>query len=59
VTTVAVHVIRHTSPSPPLDELVGKIAPRPLLLIQSNDAAERALAPVWARVGLFDRALLQ
>jgi pimeloyl-ACP methyl ester carboxylesterase len=50
VTTVAVHVIRHTKPAPPLDELVGKIAPRPLLLIESNDAAEKALAPVWARV---------
>jgi pimeloyl-ACP methyl ester carboxylesterase len=50
VTTLAVDLIRDTSPSPPLDVLVGKIAPRPLLLIESNDAAERALAPVWARV---------
>src|SRR5262249_2685117 len=39
-----------TSPSQPLDGVVGKIAPRPLLLIQSNDPAERALAPVRARV---------
>src|SRR5262249_18328865 len=39
-----------TSPSPPLDGVVGKIAPRPLLLIQSNDPAERALAPVRAHV---------
>ena len=50
VTTAAVHMIRRTSPSPPLDQVVAKIAPRPLLLIESNDAAERALAPVWARV---------
>jgi uncharacterized protein len=50
VTTAAVHLIRDTSPPPPLDELVGRIAPRPLLLIQSNDPAERALAPVWARI---------
>jgi pimeloyl-ACP methyl ester carboxylesterase len=50
VTTLAVHVIRGTGPAPPLDEVVGKIAPRPLLLVESDDAAERALAPVWARV---------
>ena len=50
VTTTAVRVIRHTKPSPPLDELVPKIAPRPLLLVQSNDSAERSLAPVWARI---------
>ena len=50
VATTAVHLIRDTSPPPPLDELVGKIAPRPLLLIQSNDPAEQALAPVWARI---------
>jgi pimeloyl-ACP methyl ester carboxylesterase len=49
VTTVAVHMIRHTKPAPPLDRVVREIAPRPLLLIESNDAAERALAPVWAR----------
>ena len=49
VTTLAVHMIRHTSSPPPLDRLVREIAPRPLLLIESNDAAERALAPVWAR----------
>jgi pimeloyl-ACP methyl ester carboxylesterase len=50
VTTTAVRVIRHTKPSPPLDELVPRIAPRPLLLVQSNDGAEKSLAPVWARI---------
>jgi hypothetical protein len=50
VTTTAVRVIRHTEPSPPLDELVPQIAPRPLLLVQSNDGAERSLARVWARI---------
>jgi hypothetical protein len=50
VTTTAVRVIRHTEPSPPLDELVPQIAPRPLLLVQSNDSAETSLAPVWARI---------
>jgi uncharacterized protein len=39
VTTTAVRVIRHTRPAPPLDELVPRIAPRPLLLVQSNDGA--------------------
>ena len=50
VTTTAVRVIRHTQPPPPLDELVPRIAPRPLLLVQSNDGAEKSLAPVWARI---------
>ena len=39
VTTTAVRVIRHTKPPPPLDELVPRIAPRPLLLVQRNDSA--------------------
>jgi hypothetical protein len=26
-----------------------RVGPRPLLLVQSNDAAEQELAPVWAR----------
>src|SRR4051794_35450211 len=50
VATAAVRVIRHTKPPPPLDEVVPRIAPRPLLLVQSNDAAEKSMAPVWARV---------
>jgi len=50
VTTTAVRVITHTTPPPPLDELVPQIAPRPLLLVQSNDSAETSLAPVWARI---------
>jgi pimeloyl-ACP methyl ester carboxylesterase len=50
VATAAVELIRHTKPAPPLDELVPKIAPRRLLLVESNDAPERALAPVWARM---------
>jgi hypothetical protein len=50
VTTAAVRVIRDTKPAPPLDEVVPRIAPRPLLLVQSNDAAERSIAPVWARL---------
>ncbi|MFL6017909.1 MAG: alpha/beta hydrolase [Gaiellaceae bacterium] len=50
VATAAVRVIRHTEPPPPLDEVVPRIAPRPLLLVQSNDAAEKSIAPVWARV---------
>jgi hypothetical protein len=48
VMTDAIRVIRRTRPSPPLDEVVPRIAPRPLLLVQSNDAAEKSLAPVWA-----------
>ena len=50
MTTTAVRVIRHTKPAPPLDELVPRIAPRPLLLVQSNDSAETSIAPVWARI---------
>ena len=50
VATAAVRVIRHTKPPPPLDEVVPRIAPRPLLFIQSNDAAEKSIAPVWARM---------
>jgi len=50
VTTTAIRVIRHTKPAPPLDELVPQIAPRPLLLVQSNDSAETSIAPVWARI---------
>ena len=50
VTTTAVRLIRHTKPAPPLDELVPRIAPRPLLLVQSNDSAETSIAPVWARI---------
>ena len=50
VTTAAVRVIRHTKPAPPLDQVVSRIAPRALLLVQSNDAAERSIAPVWARL---------
>ena len=50
VTTFAVRVIRHTKPSAPLDQVMHDIAPRPLLLVQSNDHAETALAPVWARI---------
>jgi hypothetical protein len=49
LTTLAVRVIREEHPSPPLDQ-VRRIAPRPLLLVQSNDPAEEALAPVWARL---------
>jgi pimeloyl-ACP methyl ester carboxylesterase len=50
VTTTAVRIIRETRPSPPLDREVARIRPRPLLLVQSNEAAEKSLAPVWARV---------
>jgi uncharacterized protein len=49
VATAAVRIIRHTKPPPPLDEVVPRIAPRPLLLVQSNDPAEKSIAPVWAR----------
>jgi hypothetical protein len=50
VATAAVRIIRHTKPPPPLDEVVPRIAPRPLLLVQSNDAAEKSIAPVWAHI---------
>src|SRR5262249_30264259 len=50
VTSTAVRVIRHTRPAPPLDQVVAHIRPRPFLLVQSNDPAEKALAPVWARI---------
>jgi uncharacterized protein len=50
VTSFAVHVIRRTQVAPPLDHVMRRITPRPLLLVQSNDPAERELAPVWARI---------
>jgi hypothetical protein len=50
VTTLAVRAIRHTKPSEPLDQVMHRIAPRPLLLVQSNDPAETSLAPVWAKI---------
>jgi hypothetical protein len=50
MTTLAVRVIRGTKPSPPLSEVMRQVATRPLLLVESNDPAERALAPVWARI---------
>lgn len=50
VTTLAVRLISGTHPAPPLGRVMRRIAPRPLLLVQSNDAAERALAPVWPAI---------
>jgi pimeloyl-ACP methyl ester carboxylesterase len=49
VTTLAVRVIRRTDAPPPLSQVMRRVGPRPLLLVQSNDAAEQELAPVWAR----------
>ena len=50
VTTLAVRVIRGTKPSPPLSEVMRRVATRPVLLVESNDPAEQALAPVWAGI---------
>jgi pimeloyl-ACP methyl ester carboxylesterase len=50
MTTLAVRVIRGTKPSPPLAQVMRQVADKPVLLVQSNDPAEQALAPVWARI---------